>query len=765
MPDQHRPYLRTGSARLRTQGGFSITETVVGLALLSVASLSVAYISNSFSRTLQSPSKDKANCVHQINSVFATIRSAGQFEGRGGSLAPTTIGNMPSRTSITGRDLYPDATAIPSFINRDVFNSTAAAVPLIEFSKAATGDSSLTQLAGGSSLRGNVRLIEHLYNLRAYGGADFCARSDAMTPELAAVIENASRPLNRGGRTSKTTIRIRPYDQLTGEILVNAENPSAIYCPAPLSTFPVSMNMQASAFDSVSGRGTMARPRNEARLAAAKPSAMGLPRYIGYQVDVTTTVMESADREPTASCTGTSRFEYQMLEKLPEPPRVVSIVENSTLSGTGVNADGGNRLTAGNSQTNTIRVLISHRAQGATMVNPAAPANNPLPPGSVLLCRDRSRVPTSANYWATRVACYGGADGPGPQKAPNTASAPERYNLVRLDDSQPSSPMSARGNDMRLIKDAVASVDGSWQPCESVPLCGVQPESSVLVTRDVTADYTDIEDTSGRLTKGNFAIRNTYRNLRADCVPIIEVRVVSASGQVSDQAEIRVRMPAGTHTFSKANDLANEVGRRQCGDWCPLQGSRSFTVPYDGVGTEPPSNRSYTIDNDGYEVSPGVPRRMLGFAPPPLATTGAEGYWQVGGCCVSPLPPDTVAAAGDTAIRNFNQTNACRPGWRYRNAGTATNPERAPSATATRETSVAFSDDQAAAPRITDLDSLDYANASMLPWTSVPSAPKYAHSADLVGETGPSDPNPKNDRCTGNLAARLCCMMPNFCAP
>ena len=124
--------------------------------------------------------------------------------------------------------------------------------------------------------------------------------------------------------------------------------------------------------------------------------------------------------------------------------------------------------------------------------------------------------------------------------------------------------------------------------------------------------------------------------------------------------------------------------------------------------------------NDGYRIG-GQPRQMRGFAPAPMPRTQAQttdgaggyyGYYQTGGCCVSPLPPAAISGNAG-AVMNFTQNHRCRPGWRYENAGTAANPAVG---ARVRLSNVAFSTDDSARPRVNNLDNLNMSDPSLLPW-------------------------------------------------
>lgn len=702
MGTRTRSSIHPSHARINNRAGFTVTEGLVGLALMTIGTLSVAYISQSFNQTMDRSSIDKTNCVHQINTIFSALRAAGQVEGRGANLVPTMLGDE-TRRSLLGRDIWPDSATLPRFISgnagqaRSIY-SAANTRPMIEFRPAGGGnDSAPAVFSGGSALRGNVRLIEHLYNLRFVGaaGADFCRTPNAMTPELQSLIDLASAPLRQRpqSRDYRTRIRIRPYDQLTGRLLTNAAG--ADICPGPLATSPMPRDMTASAYDT-----GMVRSKVRDRLSAAgNVTFAGAPptEYVGYQVDVITTIPN------VASCSGSTRFEHQLLNMPPPTPRIVAISRNTSLQAGALTTSAASRRNAGNSQNNVVEVTISARTAGATLVG-TSDADAPMPPGTVLLCRDRSRVPDSR----PRFACYGGPNGPGPQRFSGGPGA-----LL---------PVTAVTNGALANYDVLAdlggvNVDGSWQPCESVPLCGRRPASSDFVTEESGVPYSRVLDANGRPTRRNLALLNRYEDLRADCIPQIEVRMINAAGQISGSAELSIE--TSDHRYERRNALAAEIARRECGNWCSLTGNRSFVVstpiPAPGSGT---NTQTYTIANDAYRVG-GTPRRMRQFVPPQMPT-GVNGYWQTGGCCVSPLPDDATALAGGAGLAAFTQNNRCRPGWFYAGAGTATSPNKG----ARTRSMVEFSTDDNARPRVPNLDNLDLtAGPNLLPWNDAPNDP------------------------------------------
>ncbi len=630
-------------ARYR-QAGMSIVEVLTAVAVISIMSLSVAYFSNTRTQSSQGESLDAFNCQVQVNSVLANFRG----EGQAASMLyyyphlawnhPTTglpSNNAENDYAVEVADVWKGGA--PGFMPPD-FNQSGRKLVVID----QTDPAKPLTVNMAPIQRSAVYLLEELYNSHP---ALCTAENGSTTDELKRIADAyshmAKRPADDDSARSiaqatfqqdaETLFKIVPYNIATGRLLST--------CPPNIGAVPMGVNSAKVAFDNTGGGNNLIQPRSDDNL------------HIGYQLEVSTVVTSRSTGQVVGRCAGSQRFEYQRDTVTPTKPQIHAVITNTTLGNFNqVGASAQNRrespdfapgFDAGETSRNRFEVAFRFRD---------------LKRGNIMICRDRSRIPTLHPLAVPNAAqCMGAAlsngsivrNGPGPQ----------RYSVSKTQAPPIMSPSTSGG--YQLMSDS-SLADAAWKPCDQVSICGSKPVASRVVGAGTTTPLStsaavraamalDVNK-DGRIDE--FTFINQYENLRPECVANVEIAVTDSAGNLEiagstiqsnellnlqkhpEEAKINGSVLQSMTNNLSADDQLTEVARPMCGNWCAAS-KNAMDVYFPGLAD----------------------------------ATGAGGYWQLGACCVT-IPAGV--AYGEAALEGpgglattqaYNLKYACQPGF------------------------------------------------------------------------------------------------------
>jgi prepilin-type N-terminal cleavage/methylation domain-containing protein len=481
--------------------GFTVVESLVALAIVSVVSLA-GLGTMSYIRKVKNRSKEI--CAAHVASTVEKFRSVGYFAAisthfpltSGTSFGTVAPDISLSKFGLADNQMYPNDSII-------TYPNSGGNPPTVNNEILIT--SSLNALAA-------------IYN----SSGSFCSNANGAsytnsTPPT--VLSQAFGFPSSELKSANLTLRIIPYNARTGDLDTS--------CPSNIRIVPPGRYSD----------GDSGSPFYTGGTAPPKLRRSGSQRTdVGLSLKVTQTYIDE-DNVPQ-SCSIEQRFQYAA-DMVPSPPPDQLVMSQ----------------TAGPTRTVRCPVPSANRFEVTIGYN-----TNTIEPGSVMVCRDVSVVPTTPAAGHMLASCMG-TNAPAPTIPSSTSSSsPATY---------PHGLNSTIRTGMTYNYASAASASTPpWVPCDRVTACGVSPSSATP---------------GGTAQKPSYSL--IYNSLPYLCRVYIQVAAIDTASNSSDTYVTAHVAGDSTVADTSINFITWDVPIPSCGRDCSY-GWPGFT-PYYRCGSCP----------------------------------------------------------------------------------------------------------------------------------------------------------------------------------
>lgn len=429
---------------LKNPSGFSLTEALVGVGMITAMAFLVAKFSSESPTTSNSPVQART-CEAIAQGVIDRVKGLGAYKEiydftpyGGNRSAMNRFAPPPAPAIITNGDLWGGGAALYNVTTQTSAYGTPG------------DDEKEVSTAGYSLVEGYMRVLMALYNSNP-GPAGYC-QTWVANPDFSAANLQLQTALTQGNNPPLVEIQIRPFNSDTGaepacpaavrayppgDPYINAFSPNPTGIPDVIETAATDGQNNVYTGPDITGvhnftaanRGTgfsVAQRTPRQQLQSFAPAAF-TGSNVGFKFNVRVTyTQEGAD----TSCEASQNFQYYADTEAPSIP-TVSITGNDS---TDINhvAPHSNRR---------IEVTFEHTAAGER--------------GIQLYCRDRSEYLTYDTADRARTCMFGGSVNPS-----YTVGVPSDASRTPVG----------------------ATVTRDWVPCDQVRACGRAPVAGGLLS-------------------------------------------------------------------------------------------------------------------------------------------------------------------------------------------------------------------------------------------------------------------------------------------